>query len=88
MAIMSLAERHLDIPYEKRWEFLKSTIVRIYQEERATLEQLRKRMADAYKFNAQYVFRCHKLLRPQPIRASTTPRPLIPKLSQSWLSLM
>lgn len=51
---MDLAGSHSDVPYEQRWEHLKPTIVKIYLEERATLKQLAKQMADDFSFKAEY----------------------------------
>ncbi|KAI7781227.1 hypothetical protein LA080_014886 [Diaporthe eres] len=57
---MDLAESHLDVPYEQRWELLKPTIVNIYLEERATLAQLAKRMEDGFGFTAEiHQYRYH-----------------------------
>lgn len=57
-ATMDLAESHLDVPYEQRWELLKPTILNIYLEERATLAQLAKRMEDGFSFKAEYETPC------------------------------
>lgn len=55
---MDLAESYLDVPYDQRWELLKPTIVNIYLEERVTIPQLAKRMADDFSFKAECVARC------------------------------
>ncbi|OTA65967.1 hypothetical protein K449DRAFT_458006 [Hypoxylon sp. EC38] len=46
-------EKFLDIPYERRWEPLKSTIIHVYMEENNKIAQLAKRMKDEYSFDAQ-----------------------------------
>ncbi|KAK2605589.1 hypothetical protein N8I77_008415 [Diaporthe amygdali] len=50
---MSLAESYLDLPYEQRWDHLKSTIVKIYLEERVTLAELSERMVSDFGFKAE-----------------------------------
>lgn len=52
---MDLAKSYLDLPYERRWEHLKPTMVQIYLEEKATLAQLAQRMVDEFGFKAEYV---------------------------------
>lgn len=69
---MDIAENHLDVPYEQRWEHLKPTIVEIYLEERASLAQLAKQMADNFSFKAEYVSSCFRVPAHQP---SHTPPP-------------
>ncbi|OTB02444.1 hypothetical protein M426DRAFT_13590 [Hypoxylon sp. CI-4A] len=46
-------EKFLHVSYDERWEFLKSTIIRIYMEENSRMKQLVKRMKDEYSFDAQ-----------------------------------
>ena len=45
----------LDIPYEKRWDLLKSVILRFYVEENYNTVTLAARMKEEYKFSATYV---------------------------------
>ncbi|KAI0106361.1 hypothetical protein F4776DRAFT_675448 [Hypoxylon sp. NC0597] len=53
-------QKFLEIPYEQRWEPLKSTIIRIYMEENNKIAQLAKRMKDEYSFDAQvHQYRYH-----------------------------
>ncbi|KAG8156959.1 hypothetical protein KVR01_013181 [Diaporthe batatas] len=58
---MAHAHGYQDLPYEQRWEYLKPTIVRIYLDDDAKLEQLSKRMIDEFNFNAQCVISMHRL---------------------------
>ncbi|OTA83201.1 hypothetical protein M434DRAFT_400719 [Hypoxylon sp. CO27-5] len=53
-------EKFLDIPYEQRWEPLKSTIIHIYMEENNKIAPLAERMKDEYSFDAQvHQYRYH-----------------------------
>lgn len=46
-------EKFLHIPYDKRWEFLKDTMIRIYFEEQNKIATVAKRMKEEYSFDAQ-----------------------------------
>ncbi len=48
-------EKFLHIPYGKRWEYLRSTILRLYLEEDECINTLVERMKSEYSFAAQYV---------------------------------
>ncbi|KAF4462268.1 hypothetical protein FALBO_10920 [Fusarium albosuccineum] len=45
--------KFLHIPYDKRWNYLKETIIRLYTEEEEKLERLVERMKAEYSFDAQ-----------------------------------
>ena len=45
--------KFLHIPYDKRWEYLKPTITRLYMEEKVSLDRLAERMKTEYSFSAQ-----------------------------------
>jgi hypothetical protein len=72
---MDLAESHLDVPYEQRWEYLKPTIVKCFLEEGNTIGQLAKRMADDFGFKAEYVAPCSVIPAHQPSHTLPTPNP-------------
>lgn len=55
LVTMDLAESYLDVPFDERWELLKPNIVNIDLEERVTIAQLAKRMADDFSFKAERV---------------------------------
>jgi hypothetical protein len=48
-------EKFLNIPYNARWEPLKATILRLYMEEKNSLEALAHRMKTEYSFTAVWV---------------------------------
>lgn len=52
---MNLSQSYLDLPYEQKWEHLKSTIVQRYLGDNATLPQLAQSMVDDFRFKAEYV---------------------------------
>lgn len=52
---MNLSQSYLDLPYEQKWEHLKSTIVQMYLGDNATLPQLAQSMVDDFRFKAEYV---------------------------------
>lgn len=52
---MNLSQSYLDLPYEKKWEHLKTTIVQRYLGDNATLPQLAQSMVDDFRFKAEYV---------------------------------
>lgn len=90
---MDLAESYLDVPYDQRWELLKPTIVNIYLEERVTIAQLAKRMADDFSFKAECVAPCleapaHHQPRHVNSPSPQPPHPPLNTLFQSWLSLI
>lgn len=78
VATMDLAESHLHVPYEQRWEHLKPTIVKIYLDESASLAQLAKRMADDFSFKAEYVASYSRVPTRQPSFAPPPPKKKTP----------
>lgn len=45
--------KFLHIPYDKRWEHLRPTILRLYVEEGERMKALVERMKNEYSFSAQ-----------------------------------
>jgi hypothetical protein len=50
---MEAAEKFLDVPYDKRWECLKPTIIRLYMAEKESMKKLVERMKMEYSFQAK-----------------------------------
>jgi hypothetical protein len=81
---MESAESHLNVPYERRWEHLKPTIVKCFLEDGNTIGQLAKRMADDFGFKAEYVTPCLVAPAPQSSQAPPPPQALSVRIESSY----